>query len=86
MRTNVSENKVEKLSFSDFMNNVEEGRIITAKIDGNEVRGEQVNTSGKTKYKTNIFIEYPDFIKILRKNGVKIEVESLNNYLLLNNL
>jgi cell division protease FtsH len=78
MMTNVSENKVEKLSFSDFMNNVEEGRIITAKIDGNEVRGEQVNTSGKTKYKTNIFIEYPDFIKILRKNGVKIEVESLN--------
>jgi cell division protease FtsH len=77
MMTNVSENKVEKLSFSDFMNNVEEGRIITAKIDGNEVRGEQVNTSGKTKYKTNIFIEYPDFIKILRKNGVKIEVESL---------
>jgi cell division protease FtsH len=77
MMTNVSENKVEKLSFSDFMNNVEEGRVITAKIDGNEVRGEQVNTSGKTKYKTNIFIEYPDFIKILRKNGVKIEVESL---------
>lgn len=78
MMTNVSESKVEKLSFSDFMNNVEEGRIITAKIDGNEVRGEQINTSGKTKYKTNIFIEYPDFIKILRKNGVKIEVESLN--------
>ena len=78
MMTNVSESKVEKLSFSDFMNNVEEGRIITAKIDGNEVRGEQVNTSGKTKYKTNIFIEYPEFIKILRKNGVKIEVESLN--------
>lgn len=78
MMTSVSESKVETLSFSDFMNNVEEGRIITAKIDGNEVRGEQVNTSGKTKYKTNIFIEYPDFIKILRKNGVKIEVESLN--------
>ncbi len=78
MMTNVSENKVEKLSFSDFMNNVEEGRIITAKIDGNEVIGEQVNTGGKTGYKTNIFIEYPDFIKILRKNGVKIEVESLN--------
>jgi cell division protease FtsH len=78
MMTNVSESKVEKLSFSDFMNSVEEGRIITAKIDGNEVRGEQVNTSGKTKYKTNIFIEYPEFIKILRKNGVKIEVESLN--------
>ena len=78
MMTNVSENKVEKLPFSDFMNNVEEGRIITAKIDGNEVTGEQVNTGGKTGYKTNIFIEYPDFIKILRKNGVKIEVESLN--------
>jgi cell division protease FtsH len=78
MMTSVSESKVEKLSFSDFMNNVEEGRIITAKIDGNEVRGEQVNTSGKTKYQTNIFIEYPEFIKILRKNGVKIEVESLN--------
>jgi cell division protease FtsH len=78
MMTSVSESKVEKLSFSDFMNNVEEGRIITAEIDGNEVRGEQVNTSGKTKYKTNIFIEYPEFIKILRKNGVKIEVESLN--------
>lgn len=78
MMTNVSESKVEKLSFSDFMNNVEDGRIITAKIDGNEVKGEQVNTSGKTKYQTNIFIEYPEFIKILRKNGVKIEVESLN--------
>lgn len=78
MMTTVSENKVEKLSFSDFMNNVEEGRIITAKIDGNDVSGEQVNTGGKIKYKTHIFIEYPDFIKILRKNSVKIEVESLN--------
>jgi len=78
MMTNVSESKVENLSFSEFMNNVEEGRIITAKIDSNEVRGEQVNASGKTKYKTHIFVDYPDFIKILRKNGVKIEVESLN--------
>jgi cell division protease FtsH len=78
MMTNVSESKVEKLSFSDFMNKVKEGRIITAKIDSNEVRGEQINTSGKTKYKTHIFIEYPDFIKILLKNSVKIEVEPLN--------
>jgi cell division protease FtsH len=78
MMTNVSESKVEKLPFSAFMNNVKEGRIITAKIDGNEVRGEQVNTSGKTKYKTHIPIDYPDFIKILLKNSVKIEVEALN--------
>jgi cell division protease FtsH len=78
MMTNVSESKVEKLPFSEFMNRVETDKIINAKIDGNEVKGEQRNTSGKTKYKTNIFIEYPDFIKILRNNGVRIEVESLN--------
>jgi len=78
MMTNVSENRVENLSFSEFMNRVETDKIVNAKIDGNEVKGEQRNISGKTQYKTNIFIEYPDFIKILRNNGVEIEVEPLN--------
>ena len=79
MMTNVSENKVEKLPFSNFMDRVENGRIISAEIDGNVVKGEQFNEAGiKLQYKTAIPLDYPDFIKILRKNNVKIEVQALN--------
>jgi len=80
MMTNVSESKVEKLPFSKFMDRVENGRIISAEIDSNIVKGEQqYNENGnKRLYKTAIPIDYPDFIKILRKNNVKIEVQPLN--------
>lgn len=73
-----SEKKQEKLNFSEFMNKVESGVVSTAYIDSNIVRGKLAHTDGPRKYKTVIPPDYPDFIKILRKHGVSIEVEPLH--------
>jgi cell division protease FtsH len=78
MMTGVSENKVKTLTFSEFMNIVKQGRIESAKIDSNVVKGDFSDGSASRKYKTAIPIDYPDFIKILLDNHVKIEVEELN--------
>jgi cell division protease FtsH len=74
---NFSDNKQEKLTFSEFMSKVEKGGIRTAHIDSNVVTGELANTDGPVKYKTVMPADYPDFIKILRQNDVIIEVEPL---------
>ncbi len=78
MVANESNRKTEKLNFSDFMNNVEEGRIISAELISNVVEGEMIGSGGKINYKTAFPADYPDFIKILRKHNVKINVEELN--------
>jgi cell division protease FtsH len=75
-----TEAKETKLKFSDFMSKVENGQIKSAFIDSNIVTGNLNSTepSAAIKYKTVIPKEYPDFIQILRKHGVTIEVEELN--------
>jgi cell division protease FtsH len=80
MMSNVSESRVVKLKFSDFMAKVENGGVSTAYINANMVNGKltTVESSGPIRYKTAIPSDYPDFIKILRKSGVVIEVEELH--------
>lgn len=73
-----SEKKQENLNFSEFMNKVESGVVNTAHIDSNIVTGKLGHTDGLRKYKTVIPPDYPDFIDILRKHGVSIEVEPLH--------
>lgn len=80
LMSNVSDSKVEDLKFSDFMAKVENGGVNTAYINSNVVTGKltTMDRSGPIKYKTVIPVDYPDFIKILRKHGVVIEVEELH--------
>lgn len=78
MMSNVTDGREEKLKFSEFMSYVEEGQVDTAFINSNAVTGKLKTTGAVVKrYKTVIPIDYPDFIKILRRHGVTIEVEEL---------
>ena len=78
--SNVSEGKVEKLTFSKFMEKVENNMIETAHIKANVVTGTMVTPGnvGTEKYKTAIPVDYPDVYKALITKGVKTEVEELN--------
>lgn len=81
LMNNVSDNKVEKLHFSEFMSRVEHKLVKSAKISSNVVTGELKLIEGNRsprEYKTAIPSDYPDLIKILRENDVTIEVEELN--------
>jgi len=84
MLSSVSDGKTKKLTFSDFMEKVEKKEIVTAYINGNIVTGkvsgisEIGQDSDIEKYETAIPVDYPEFISILRKNNVSIEVEKLN--------
>ena len=80
MLGNVSNGKTKKVTFSEFMDKVENNQIISAFISGNVVTGNMnpEESSSYAKYETNIPPDYPDLISILRKNKVAIEVEKLN--------
>lgn len=77
-----------ELKFSDFMGKVESGGIVDAKIDSNVVIGKMrtPGNMGIVKYKTAIPVNYPEFISILRKHGVIIDVEELNKNELLHSI
>ncbi len=80
MLSDVSNGRIIKLDFSDFMNRVEKKEIISAFIKSNEITGklDSENGGGILEYETVMPLEYPEFVEILRKNGVKIKVEKVN--------
>jgi len=79
MFADISVPKEVKLKFSDFMEKVESKSISTAFINGNVVKGKMRTEDGRLlDYETAVPVEYPDFIPLLRKNGIIIEVERLN--------
>ncbi len=80
MLSDVSRGRIQKIDFSDFMNRVEKKEIISAFIKSNEITGklESVDGGSITDYETVMPIEYPEFVSVLRKNGVKIKVEKVN--------
>ena len=70
--------KERELSFTDFMNNVEQGNIAEVTIYGSsEVRG-QFKKDG-AHLKTVVPANYPDLIRILREKGVVITVKESSN-------
>ena len=80
MLSDVSRGRVKELKFSEFMRMVENKQIDSAHIDGNVVNGKMRSdqTTKLLKYETIIPVDYPEFISILRKNRVNIEVEKIN--------
>ena len=80
MLSDLSGSKTKKISFSQFMDKVESNQILNAQISSNVVSGNMTpeENSPYTRYETNIPLDYPDLIKVLRNHGVNIEVEKLN--------
>ena len=80
MLSNVSNSKTKKLTFSEFMDKVENDQISSAMIAGNVVKGDMNLEDGTvyTRYESTIPVDYPDLINRLRQHKVNIEVEKLN--------
>jgi len=80
MLSNVSSSKTKTLTFSEFMDKVENDQISSARIAGNVINGDMNLEDGSnyTRYEANIPQDYPDLINKLRQHKVNIEVEKLN--------
>jgi cell division protease FtsH len=80
MLSNVSSSRTKALTFSEFMDKVENDQISSAHISGNVINGDMNLEDGTdyTRYEANIPLDYPDMINKLRQHKVNIEVEKLN--------
>lgn len=80
MLSNVSNSKTKTLTFSEFMDKVENDQISSAQIASNVVKGDMNLEDGTayTRYESTIPLDYPDLISKLRQHKVNIEVEKLN--------
>ena len=65
-----SGDKIETLSFSDFMSQVEQGNVQEVTAAGQQIEGE--STSGK--FKSTIPQDYPKVFDLLTSQGVKVNV------------
>ena len=70
-------NRAKKLSFSDFLNDIDNNSVTQVKIRGNEVRG--ILSNGSHFYVQ--IIQFPNLIETLHKHKIKIEVDSGDSFL-----
>jgi len=80
MLSNVSSSKTKALTFSEFMDKVENDQISSARLAGNVISGDMNLEDGSsyTRYESTVPLDYPDLISRLRQHKVNIEVEKLN--------
>ncbi|MDD8012512.1 MAG: ATP-dependent zinc metalloprotease FtsH [Acidobacteriota bacterium] len=80
MLSNVSSSKTKELTFSEFMDKVENDQISSARIASNVISGDMNLEDGSdyTRYESTIPVDYPDLINRLRQHKVNIAVEKLN--------
>ena len=76
---NFPKSQEQKLSFSEFMQKVENNKIETAEVSSNVVKGKMTVEEGMVvTYKTAIPSDYPDVYNKLIQKGVKTDIEELN--------
>ena len=68
----------EQITFTNFINEVEAGRIKKVVITGSEVKGEFREDSGK-QLRTVVPLNYPDLYKLLRDKGVNVEIKEVSS-------
>jgi cell division protease FtsH len=64
----------EAFTFTQFLNEVEAGRVKKVTISGNEVKGNLRDDQSKT-LRTLIPLNYPDLYKTLRERNVEVEIK-----------
>jgi cell division protease FtsH len=64
-----------QVSFSQFLADVEAKKVAKVTITGSQVKGEY---NDKSAFKTVLPTQYDDLVKVLRENGVEIEVKDIN--------
>ncbi len=65
---NLSVNKSEKIIFSKFLDEVDNGRVVEVQIQGNNIKGVMANGETFTTYSAN----YPNLVEKLSDKGVSI--------------
>jgi len=68
--------KDKDLTFSEFMSDVEAGRVHDIVVDGMQVKGKLTDNQG---FHTTVPANYPDMIKTLREKGVAITFRDVNS-------
>jgi cell division protease FtsH len=68
--------KDREVNFSQFMSDVDQGKVVEVTIIGMEIRGKQNDNS---LFHTTVPANYPDMIKTLRDKGVAITVKDISN-------
>jgi cell division protease FtsH len=63
-----------EISFTEFMSNVDQGKIRDVTIRGTDARGKYTDTNEKT-FRTVVPANYPDMYKSLRDKGVDVKLE-----------
>jgi cell division protease FtsH len=68
----------EPLSMTQFLTEVENGRVRQVEISGNEVKGTYADDTTRT-LRTNIPLNYPDIYKILREKKVNVVIKDASS-------
>jgi len=76
MRSN-SGPKEKEVNFSQFMTDVDQGRVREVTIDGMQVKGKYANDG--SPFHTTAPANYPDMIKTLRDKGVNINIRDITS-------
>jgi cell division protease FtsH len=77
VRVGSSAKPVQEVSFSEFMNAVNQGNVANITLRGTDVKGTYSNN--KEQFHTTVPSNYPDMIKQMQDKGVQITVEDANS-------
>ena len=67
--------KDKDMNFSEFMSNVDQGRVHDITVDGMQVKGKLTDNTG---FHTTVPANYPDMIKKLQEKGVVMSFRDIN--------
>ena len=68
--------KDKDMNFSEFMTNVDQGRVHDITVDGMQVKGKLTDNTG---FHTTVPANYPDMIKKLQEKGVVMSFRDMNS-------
>ena len=68
--------KVQDINFTQFMSDVDQGKVREVTVDGMQVSGKHLDNSA---FHTTVPANYPDMIKVLRDKGVNITFKDASN-------
>ncbi|MGC2473790.1 MAG: ATP-dependent metallopeptidase FtsH/Yme1/Tma family protein, partial [Candidatus Sulfotelmatobacter sp.] len=68
--------KDKEMNFSEFMTDVDQGRVHDITVDGMQVKGKLTDNTG---FHTTVPSNYPDMIKKLQEKGVVMSFRDVNS-------
>jgi cell division protease FtsH len=77
VRTGSSAQKDKEVNLSQFLSDVDQGKVREVTINGQEVRGKYA--ADNSAFHTTVPVTYPDMYKTLRDKGVSINVKDITN-------